>query len=111
MSENLSPRTASGPDWEAIARYHAGESPADEARAVAGWLAANAPDAAMLATLDDAIERAIHADASAMVGEPDVEAALRTVKARALAARCTLWGMSRGVPAHGVPRRSRVDWV
>lgn len=82
MSDNLSPRTPPAPDWEAIARYHAGESPPEEARVVAGWLAANAPDAAMLATLDDAIDRAVGADALALVAEPDVEAALRTVRAR-----------------------------
>ncbi len=82
MADDLPPRTQPAPDWDAIARYHAGESPADEARLVAGWLAANASDAAMLATLDDAVDRAVGADVPVAVAEPDVEAALRAVKAR-----------------------------
>jgi transmembrane sensor len=67
------------PDWEALARYLAGESPPDEARAMAAWLAAHPADAAMLGALDAAVGRAAHADAAPDV---DVEAALRRVTVR-----------------------------
>src|SRR5215217_3430562 len=87
MTDNLSSRSPQAPDWEALARYHAGESPAEEARLVATWLAANAQDAALLAMLDDVVERAIGAEHAAIdlpATSPhlDVEAALRAVKAR-----------------------------
>jgi transmembrane sensor len=84
MSDQI-PSSPLAPDWEALARYHAGESPADEARRVATWLAGNAQDAAMLATLDEAVERAIGVDRTSIVAGGralDVEAALRAVKAR-----------------------------
>jgi transmembrane sensor len=82
MTEHRSPGTSQAPpDWEAIARYQAGESPADEARAVATWLAANPQDAALLTALDDALEQVLVQPAIADASI-DVEAALRVVKAR-----------------------------
>jgi transmembrane sensor len=71
------------PDWEALARYHAGESPAAEAQAVAAWLAAHPRDAALLAALDEALEGAMavgHDAAAARI--VDIEAALRAVRGR-----------------------------
>jgi transmembrane sensor len=67
------------PDWDAIARYRAGESVGDEARRIGAWLDANAADAAMLAALDDALAASLAPVAAA---PPDVEAALRSVRAR-----------------------------
>src|SRR5687767_5978886 len=69
------------PDWEALARYHAGESPEAEARALRAWLAAHPADAAMLAELHGATDRAMAAPALDEASL-DVEAALRRVKAR-----------------------------
>src|SRR5579875_1378749 len=56
MSDTISP-TPSGSDsrdadWEALARYMAGESPEDESRRVEAWLAADPADAALLAAMD-----------------------------------------------------------
>ena len=84
MTDQVPSRSPQAPDWEALARYHAGESPAEEARLVASWLATNAPDAAMLASLDEALEQAMVAEQAAaeLPGTIDVEAALRSVKAR-----------------------------
>ena len=45
------------PDWEALARYLAGESSAEEARRVAAWLAAHPESVDVLATLELAIAR------------------------------------------------------
>src|SRR4051812_30774514 len=68
------------PDWDAIARYRAGESAGDEAHRIAAWLEANPLDARMLAALDDTVGGALPSeiDAAAL----DVEAALRSVHAR-----------------------------
>jgi transmembrane sensor len=66
------------PDWEALARHLAGESAADEARAVAAWLAAHPDDAALLAALDATATSAAAPDPTPI----DVEAALRRVRAR-----------------------------
>ncbi|GLC27620.1 FecR family protein [Roseisolibacter agri] len=68
------------PDWEALARHLAGESRAEEARAIAEWLRAHPDDAAMLRALDVEATRAARPEPS---GAPiDVEAALRRVQLR-----------------------------
>src|SRR4051812_48997553 len=69
------------PDWDAIARFRAGESVGDEARRVAAWLDANPADAELLGALDALVAPRLGADARPAV-EPDVEAALRAVRAR-----------------------------
>ncbi|AHG88340.1 FecR protein [Gemmatirosa kalamazoonensis] len=69
---------SSPPEWETLARYLAGESPDDEAARVRAWLDAHPGDAALLRTLDGALDRL--AVASAM--EIDVEDALRQVAER-----------------------------
>ena len=66
------------PDWDAIARYLAGESTGDEAAAIERWLDANPADRKLIAGLD-----------AAAVLEPtevDVEGALARVHARIAAA-------------------------
>lgn len=68
------------PDWEALARYLAGESPEGEARAVGAWLAAHPEDAAMLRALDDAVTRVAAPEPSD--APIDVEGALRRVRRR-----------------------------
>jgi transmembrane sensor len=71
------------PDWEAIARFQAGESPVDEARAVEAWLASHPGDAELLQRLDASIAEAGFRPASGDdAGDIDVEAALRRVKMR-----------------------------
>ena len=92
------PRDAT-PDWDVLARYFAGESPADEARTVAGWLAEHPDDAAALARLDDVVRaEAVEARAA---GDVDVEGALRRVNARRA-------GGAPGVlPLRAPARRSR----
>ena len=68
-SSNVSP-----PDWEAIARFLAGESPAGEATIVRAWLAANSADQELVERLNDA--------ATLPVADVDVDAALEQVHAR-----------------------------
>src|SRR4051812_6294781 len=46
------PHSGSHPDWEAIARYLAGESSADEAARVERWLESNPTDRALVDQLD-----------------------------------------------------------
>ncbi|HEY5060192.1 MAG TPA: FecR domain-containing protein, partial [Gemmatimonadaceae bacterium] len=66
------------PDWEAVARYLAGESSPDEQASVHGWMERHPGDRAVMDRLD----------AAASAGAPehdtgvDAEAALRTVHAR-----------------------------
>lgn len=82
MSADSSPSSASPmpPDWGAIARYLAGESSADEARVVRGWLDAHPADRELAEQLDAAMA---FDDAGAGRGaDVDVEAALARVHAR-----------------------------
>ena len=65
-------------DWEAIARYFAGESTPDEAAAVRRWLEANPVDASALRSLNDATALLPNATPPGL----DVEAALRRVSER-----------------------------
>ena len=76
----MPPRANEPPDWDAIARHRAGEAVGDEARRLAAWLEANPLDARMLAALDDAVGDALPSGADA--SSPDVESALRSVRAR-----------------------------
>ena len=73
------PLSSEPPDWDAIARYRAGESVGDDARRVGAWLDANPEDAAMLASLDEMLAAGL---APVAAEPPDVEAALRSVRAR-----------------------------
>jgi transmembrane sensor len=82
-------------NWEAVARYLAGESPADEQAAVRQWLADHPADAKMVGALDDVLGRlTLGAEAEAGI---DVEAALARVKAR------------RGTDV--IPLRRSFNWV
>ncbi len=65
-------------DWEAIARYVAGECTPDEAAAVQRWLEAHPSEAAALSSLNDATALL----ASATPADLDVEAALKRVSER-----------------------------
>ena len=65
---------ASPPDWDAIARFLAGESPAAEAEAVRAWLAAHPADRQVVERLSEA--------AAVPLADVDVEAALRNVHSR-----------------------------
>lgn len=64
-------------DWEALARFLAGESPPAEAEAVRAWLAEDPGRQAVLGALDRAMDRAAFPSA-----ELDVEGALARVHAR-----------------------------
>lgn len=64
-------------DWEVLARFMAGESPADEADAVRAWLAENPARHDVLRALDGAL-----ATVAAPPAGLDVESALRSVHAR-----------------------------
>ena len=66
-------------DWEALARYLAGESPAEEQAAVQRWLGSNPADARMIAALDDALG-SLASGPNATTGI-NVEAALAKVNA------------------------------
>src|SRR5688572_13757239 len=65
-------------DWDAIARFFAGESPDAEIESVSQWLAANPDEAAALATLND-VTRPANQRASQTI---DVEAAWRRTAAQ-----------------------------
>lgn len=65
-------------DWEALARYLAGESSAAEAEAMRRWLDAQPDRAELVAALDRSMNRL----ASRAPRDLDVEGALRSVRAR-----------------------------
>src|SRR4051812_49797161 len=67
-------------DWEAVARYLAGESPVAERESVQAWLARNPEESAAIASLDVALNR-LALRPEDMKGI-DVEAALAAVNAR-----------------------------
>lgn len=78
MSDASSPNQsgpANVPDWEAIARFLAGESSDDEAKSVQRWLEANPAEKDLVARLDAAVTTDPPADV-------DIEAALARVHAR-----------------------------
>lgn len=77
-NETPNPTPEQSPDWEAIARFYAGESPPDEAVTVRRWLEAHPTEASALGTLDDVTALL----ASATPAGLDVEAALTRVIAR-----------------------------
>jgi len=76
-SETPTPRHDSA-DWEAIARYFAGESTPEEAAAVRRWLEAHPADALALSSLNDATAVLANATPPGL----DVEAALKRVSER-----------------------------
>lgn len=81
MTLPLDPNGA--PDWEALARYDAGESPDGERAAIEKWLGENAADAAMLDALKAATAKPEQvAEREVLDFQPDVEAALRRVQSR-----------------------------
>lgn len=92
--------SSTAPDWEAIARYLAGESTDGEAVRVRGWLEANPGGKAVIERLDTVIT----------IEQPgvDVEAALRNVHAR-MAEPTVLprLGLERG----GANRARRSPWI
>ncbi len=77
QTPNLPPPDDSA-DWEAIARYFAGESTPDEAEVVRRWLEAHPVEASALASLSDATTRCATATPPGL----DVEAALKRVNER-----------------------------
>ena len=102
-NETPNPRDDSA-DWDAIARYFAGESTPDEAAAVRRWLDAHPAEAAALGSLNNAT--ALLANATPQ--DLDVEAALKRVVERRDAADILPIGSRpvRRTPAHAtVPAR------
>jgi transmembrane sensor len=85
---------ATPPDWDAIARFVSGESTADEATAVRGWLDANPADREL-------VER-LNAAAVAPPADVDVEAALTRVHAK-MALTVTRTRSWRGVAIVALP--------
>jgi transmembrane sensor len=65
-------------DWDALARYLAGESSADEAEAMRRWLATRSDRAELVATLDRSMSRLAYQAPPDL----DVEGALRRVRAQ-----------------------------
>jgi transmembrane sensor len=88
-------------DWEALARYLAGESPAPEAEAVRGWLAETPDRQAVLGALDRAMDRG----ATPPPADLDVEAALAHVHARMDAPETPVIPFRRPARAAPAPRR------
>ena len=69
------PPSAPPPDWEAIARFFAGESPYPEATRIGAWLDANPDERALLERLNSTLDGSAAADL-------DIETALARVHAR-----------------------------
>jgi len=96
------------PDWDALARYRAGESTPDEATSVAAWLAEHPLDDAMIAALDAAV--GAHFGTDDMSALPvNVEGALgrlhqRMSESAPAAPRLTVL---RGGAASAPPKRQR----
>src|SRR6476661_6186107 len=74
VSRESNTPNASPPDWDAIARFLAGESRAEEASRVNAWLAAHPTDRQLVERLDSA--------AAVPLADVDVENALRIVHER-----------------------------
>lgn len=97
------------PDWDALARYRAGESTAEEAATVAAWLAQHPLDDAMIEALDAMV--GAHFGTDDMSAAPvDVERALgklhqRMDQAAPAAPRLTV--VRGGASAATPPRRQR----
>lgn len=90
---------ATPPDWEAIARYLAGESNADEAAVVRSWLEANPDDRALVQRLDNTATIDFATDV-------DIEAALTRVHEKmSKPERPPLRVERGGAPAAAKPRR------
>jgi transmembrane sensor len=97
-------------NWEAIARYLAGESPVEEQAAVQRWLAEHPSDARTITALDDALGRlALGPDAQHGI---DVDAALAKVKARRDDGGLrVVRGDAPKQAVRGVPARRAFAWV
>jgi transmembrane sensor len=89
-------------DWEALGRFLAGESPAEEADAVHGWLSEDPDRPAVLGALDRALD---HASPPADESPVDVEAALLRARARMDAPASPVVSVSR--PSAGPPPSTR----
>jgi transmembrane sensor len=72
---------SASPDWEALGRYFAGESPPDEHATVQRWLDAHPDEAARLGVLEREVQR-LASDSATSVAAIDVERALRRVSGR-----------------------------
>lgn len=96
------------PDWEALARFLAGEIPASEASAVEAWLAAHPEDEALVRSVNAAADHLAH-----RTGPPiDTEAALARVLARRDAPDVTeATTATRDRSSIGGPTRGRVTGV
>jgi transmembrane sensor len=102
-------------DWDALARYFAGESSAEEAEAASRWLAEHPDEAEAFAALD-----AVTARVGAMpeTPDPDVDAAWQRVAARldapessdARDARPATRRPKRKSAAYAFERRERFTW-
>jgi transmembrane sensor len=93
-------------DWEVLARFMAGESPADEADEVRAWLAENPARHDVLRALDRTL-----APVAAPPAGLDVEAALRRVHARMDAPETPVIPFrAPGRPA-AAPRRLPAPWL
>ena len=97
-------------NWEAIARYLAGESPAEEQAAVQRWLAEHPSDARTITALDDALG-SLTLGPESLKGI-DVEGALAKVKARRddVGLRVIRADATKHVPK-GLPARRTFAWA
>ncbi len=111
MSEEIRPSAASAPapeaDWDAIARFVAGESDAVESAAVAHWLATHPEDAAVAAIVKTRAERAaVRSEVSV-----DTDRALASVRARMAEPPSPALTVQRGGAARNtVAARSARRW-
>ena len=87
-------------DWEALARFLAGESPPPEADAVRGWLAEDPDRQAVLSALDRALDRGV----APPPADLDVEAALARVHGRMDAPGTPVIPFRRPAPSVAAPR-------
>jgi transmembrane sensor len=78
---SLSHPTRGTPDWDALARFSAGESTPDEAARVSSWLESHPDHAELLAALTSSLDDGVRTNPRGE-GDVDVEAALRRVHRR-----------------------------
>ncbi|HET9425039.1 MAG TPA: FecR domain-containing protein [Gemmatimonadaceae bacterium] len=95
--------------WDAVARYLAGESPAEEEAAIQRWLGSNPRDAQTIAALDDALAGLmLRPEAERGI---DVEAALARVKERRGEPLRTVRGGAPRIDRVSTFRPRQISWV
>ncbi len=104
QNESEQPPKHSNADWDAIARWLAGDCDPAEASAVAAWVASHPDDAQLLARVDEHAARIASSADAGVTRELHVERALSAVRARIAAEAETSAAPRLTVIRGGAPR-------